>query len=153
MKNSNDTIWNRTSDLLICRKFDYINRYLKTKCDMFIINMDHVVGFLHHVAVGFVPKVSKNLPASIFRSLVYKNMVPQTQMAIELQLLLHVRNTQYIVSHSSTVLLLIHPVTTFISPFVLPFSFQWSHTSTGHRVVHSLKQNYGVLCNDQPVAN
>jgi len=50
-------------------------------------------------------------------------MVPQTQMARQLLLLLHVRNTQYIVLRSSAVLLLIHPVTTFISPFVLPFSF------------------------------
>jgi len=39
-------------------KFEYINGYLNTKCDMFIIYVDHVLRFLHHVAVGFVPKIS-----------------------------------------------------------------------------------------------
>ena len=103
--------------------FQYISGYLKTKCDTFIINVDCVLGFLHHVAIGFVPKISKNLPASIFRNLVYRKMVPQTKMVRQLLLLLYVSNMQYIVLHSSTALLLIHPVTTFISPFVLPFSF------------------------------
>jgi hypothetical protein len=48
---------------------------------MFIINVDFVLGFLHHLAIGFVPKILTNLPASIFRSLGYRKMVPQTQMA------------------------------------------------------------------------
>jgi hypothetical protein len=133
--------------------FDYINGFLKTKCDMFIINVDHVLEFLDHMAIGFVPKISKNLPASIFRSLDYRKMVRQTHMARNLLLLLHVRNTLYIVLHSSTVLLLIRPVTTFISPVVLAFSFQLNHTSTGHRVVHSLRQNEGMLCSDKPVGS
>jgi hypothetical protein len=79
-------------------------------------------------------------------------MVSETHMARQLLLLLYAQNMQYSVLHSGTVLLLINPVTTFISPFVLPFSLQLSHTSTGHRVIRSLRQNEGILCNDKPVA-
>jgi len=73
--------------------FEYINGYLKTKCDMFIINVDRVLGFLHHVTEGFVPKMSNNFPASIFMSLGYIKVVSQTETARQLLLLLHVRNT------------------------------------------------------------
>jgi hypothetical protein len=59
--------------------FECVSEYLKSNCDMFTINVHYVLEFLHHVAVTLVAKISKNLPAFIFKSLGCRQMVPQTQ--------------------------------------------------------------------------